>query len=286
MIPRLWLSVLFALVPISAQAQWLNHPAAGTPRTPDGKPNLTAPAPRALDGKLDLSGTWHVHPTSVEEWKRIYGAGFVDKANISTLPGMEIDTISKYATNILVDFGPQEVSMRPRAAEIFRRRASGSEAFPGAHCVPMGIPNAGLVSEATKFVQAPQQLVILYEADGTHRQIYTDGRALPKEIVQPAWLGYSVGKWERDTLVVESAGFNDRTWLDVVGHPHGEGLHVVERFHRRDSGHMDVEMTFDDPEMYTKPFSIKYTYDLLADSDVFETICNENERDLTHMGHK
>src|ERR1700683_5025049 len=122
MIPRLWLSVLFALVPISAQAQWLNHPAAGTPRTPDGKPNLTAPAPRALDGKLDLSGTWHVHPTSVEEWKRIYGAGFVDNANITTLPGMEIDTISKYATNILVDFGPQEVSMRPRAAEIFRRR--------------------------------------------------------------------------------------------------------------------------------------------------------------------
>ena len=100
--------------------------------------------------------------------------------------------------------------------------------------------------------------------------------------MQPAWLGYSVGKWERDTLVVETAGFNDKTWLDVIGHPHSEALRVVERYHRRDFGHLDVEMTFDDPQMYTKPFTIKFTYELLADADIFENICNENEKDTVH----
>jgi hypothetical protein len=136
------------------------------------------------------------------------------------------------------------------------------------------------------FIQSARQLVILYESDGTHRQIYTDGRALPKEIVQPAWLGYSAGRWERDTLVVESAGFNDKTWLDLFGHPHSEALRVVERYRRRDFGHLDVETTFDDPEMYTKPFTIEYTFDLLPDSDVFETICNENEKDRAHLVQK
>ncbi len=130
--------------------------------------------------------------------------------------------------------------------------------------MPIGIPRAGIVSEATKIVQSPKLTVIMYESDGTHRQIYTDGRALPKEIDQPAWLGYSAGKWERDTLVVDSAGFNDKTWLDVSGHPHSEALRSTERYHRRDFGHIDVEMTFDDPQMYTKPFTIKYTDNLLA----------------------
>jgi hypothetical protein len=275
----LFLFALLALFSAGAYAQWLNYPTPGTPRTPDGKANLAAPAPRAANGKPDLSGVWHVHPTSLEEMKRLFG----DKVGLINVPGMEIDTISKYATNILADFKPEEVAMRPRAAEIFRRRTSGMEAFPGATCVPMGIPNAGLVSEATKFIQSARQLIILYESDGTHRQIYTDGRALPKEIVQPAWLGYSAGKWERDTLVVETAGFNDRTWLDVMGHPHSEALHTTERYRRRDFGHLDVEMTLDDPEMYTKPFAIKYTFDLLPDSDVFETVCNENEKDRAHI---
>jgi hypothetical protein len=278
--------LLFALLSTGAHAQWLNYPTPGTPRTRDGKPNLTAPAPRAADGKPDLSGVWHVHATSIEEFKRIYGAGAVNAASNSALLGMELDTISKYATDILVDFKPEDVSMRPKAAEIFRRRASGDEAFPGATCVPMGIPNAGLVSEATEIIQSPQQIVILYEADGTHRQIHTDGRALPKEAEQPAWLGYSAGHWEGETLVVESAGFNDKTWLDVIGHPHSEALRITERYHRRDFGHLDVEMSFDDPEMYTKPFTIKYTLDLLPGSDVFETVCNENEKDLAHMSRK
>jgi hypothetical protein len=129
-------------------------------------------------------------------------------------------------------------------------------------------------------------IAILYETDGTHRQIYMDGRVLPREFEQPAWLGYSTGRWDGDTLVVETAGFNDKSWLDLVGHPHSEALHVTERFHRRDFGHLDVEMAFADPVMYTRPFSIRITEDLLPDEDIYEYFCNENERDREHTGPK
>jgi len=276
LIPRLGLIALLAFFSIGVHAQWLNYPTPGTPRTRDGKPNLTAPAPRAANGKPDLSGVWHVHPASVAEMKRLFG----DDVTVTDVPGMEIDTISKYALNILVDYKADEAPMRPETAEIFRRHAAGGD--PLGLCLPLGIPITGLVSEPTKIVQSPRMIVILYESDGTHRQIYTDGRALPKEIAQPAWLGYSAGKWAGETLVVESTGFNDKTWLDLIGHPHSEALRITERYHRRDFGHLDVEMTFDDPKMYTKPFTIKFTEDLWADSDIFENICNENEKDTVH----
>jgi hypothetical protein len=280
-IPHRRLLLFLALLATGAPAQWLHFPTPGTPRTPDGKPNLAAPAPRASNGKPDLSGTWHAETSSVEEMKRLFGSSLIDSALNLSVPGMEVDTISKYAVNVLLDFKPQESPMRPEAAEIFRRRVTGVEGREV--CMPIGIPLAGLVSEATKIVQSPRTIVVMYESDGTHRQIYTDGRGLPKEIVQPSWLGYSAGKWDHDTLVVESAGFNDKTWLDVTGHPHSEALHMLERYHRRDFGHMDVEVTFDDPQMYIKPFTIKFTYDLLADSDVYENIC-ENEKDRAHTG--
>jgi hypothetical protein len=277
--PHQRLLLLFALLSSSVPAQWLNYPTPGTPRTRDGKPKLAAPAPRAADGKPDLSGTWMHELTSLAEMKRLFG----DRVGATSVLGMEPETVSKYAVNIFVDFKPDEVPIRPAAAEIFRRRATGAE--DREICVPIGIPLAGIVSEATKIVQSPRVTVIMYESDGSHRQIYTDGRALPKEIVQPAWLGYSIGHWERDTLVVETAGFNDKTWLDVTGHPHSEALRVVERYHRRDFGHMDVELTFDDPPMYTKPFTIKLTDELLADSDIFENFC-ENEKDRVHLETK
>ena len=272
--------LLFALFSTSAFAQWLNYSVPGTPRTRDGKPNLTAPAPRALNGKPDLSGVWHVQPTGTVEMKRLFG----ENAGATDVPGMELDTISKYGVNILQDFKPEEAPIRPEAVQIQRSR-KGSD-FPATHCLPQGIPLGSMLSEPVKIVQSPKLIAILYEADDKHRQIYTDGRVLPKEFDQPAWLGYSVGRWERDTLVVESAGFNDKTWLDIMGHPHSEALRVVERYHRRDFGHMDVEMTFDDPKMYTKPFTIKVTNELWADSDIFEFFCNENEKDRAHMGDK
>jgi hypothetical protein len=212
--------------------------------------------------------------------KRLYG----EKADLVNVPGMELDTISKYAINILVDFKPEDSPIRPQAVEILKQRLPRD--FPDTNCLPAGIPTAALVSEPVKIVQSPGLIVMLYESEDGHRQIYTDGRKLPKEIAQPAWLGYSVGRWEGDTLVVETAGFNDKSWLDVMGHPHSEALRVVERYRRRDFGHMDVEMTFDDPQMYTKPFTIKVTDDLLADSDLFESFCNENEKDRPHLGQQ
>jgi len=274
------LLVLFALLSAGAQGQWLNYSTPGVPRTRDGKPNLAAPVPRAADGKPNLSGVWHVHPTSLTEMKRLYG----EKADVVNVPGMELDTISKYAINILVDFKPEESPIRPQATEILRRRLPSQ--FPDTNCLPAGIPTAGLVSEPVKIVQSPGLIVMLYESEDGHRQIYTDGRKLPKEIAQPAWLGYSVGHWEGDTLVVDTAGFNDKSWLDVIGHPHSEALRVVERYRRRDFGHMDLEMTFDDPQMYTKPFTIKVAQDLLADSDLFESFCNENEKDRPHLNQQ
>src|ERR1700730_8401211 len=226
---RLRLFLLFALVTAGASsgahAQWLNYPTPGTPRTRDGKPNLAAPVPRAANGKPDLSGVWLHQPTSLAEMKRLFG-DLIDAAVTVSVPGMEVDTVSKYGINILLDFKPEETPMRTAASEVLRR-APGGDAANG--CLPLGIPLAGLVSEPNKLVQSPRMIVILYESDGTHRQIYTDGRVLPKQFEQPAWLGYSVGKWDRDTLVVETAGFNDKTWLDLFGHPHGEALHIVER---------------------------------------------------------
>ena len=274
------LLMVLTVLAAGAEAQWLNYPTPGTPRTRDGKPNLTAPAPRAADGKPDLSGVWHVQATSLAEMKRLYG----DRVGDTNVPGMEADTISKYALNILLDFKPEESPMRPEAAEILSRHVPGTN--PADRCLPIGVPAAALVSEVNQIVQSPKTIVILYESDGTHRKIYTDGRGLPKEIAQPSWLGYSVGKWERDTLVVETAGFNDKTWLDLMGHPHSEALRVTERYRRRDFGHLDVEATFDDPAMYTKPFTIQFSEVLEADSDMLESFCNENERDRAHSVQK
>jgi hypothetical protein len=270
------LFVLVAFLSTGAHAQWLNFPAPGTPRTRDGKPNLAAPAPHAANGKPDLSGVWHVDPTPLAEMKRLFGSG-VDAIDV---PGMEADTISKYGVNILQDFKPEEAPLRPAALEVMHQRA-GSD-LTSSRCLPFGLPLNSMLSEPVKILQSPRLIAILYEAEDKYRQIYTDGRTLPREFDQPAWNGYSVGKWERDTLVVETTGFNDKSSLDIIGHPHSEDLRVVERYRRRDFGHLDVEMTFDDAKMYTKPFSIKVTYDLWPDSDVFEFVCNDNEKDRAH----
>jgi hypothetical protein len=279
--PQHRLVVLFALLSCGTQAQWLNFPTPGTPRTRDGKPNLAAPTPRALDGKPDLSGVWMHEITSVAEVKRLFGSRYDDEIKVNAL-GMEIGTQHKYAFNILLDFRPEESPLRPEAAEMLRRSAGNRN--PADVCVGVpGIPRADLLSEPIKIVQSPKLTVLLYEAGNTHRQIYTDGRGLPKEFDKPAFLGYSVGHWERDTLVVETAGFNDKTTLDGMGHPHSEALRVVERYRRRDFGHLDVETTFDDPQIYTKPFTIKVPHDLMADADIFESFCNENEKDRTHL---
>lgn len=275
------LLVLLAFLSAGAYAQWLNFQTPGTPRLPDGKPNLAAPVPRTADGKPDLSGVWMHEITTVAEMKRLYGEAIEDAIKVD-VPGMEIGTQHKYALNILLDFKPQDSPLRPETAKSMRHRVAESD--PSKVCSDVaGIPLPDLLSEPIKIVQAPRLTVFLYEVGNTHRQIYTDGRALPREFDYPAFLGYSIGHWEGDTLVVETAGFNDKTPLDLMGHPHSEALRVTERYRRRDFGHLDVETTFDDPQMYTKPFTIKVPHDLLADSDIFESFCTENEKDGAHL---
>jgi hypothetical protein len=258
----------------------VNYPAPGTPRTADGKPNLFAKAPRASNGKPDLSGVWQTEYAPPGENQRLFG-NFVNFA----VPGDDPGTFSKYVMNILADFKPEESPMRPEAAELLRKNAEKTRIgeTPSARCLPHGLPRTDLFNYAPfKMIQTPGVIAVLYEADNTYRQIYTDGRKLPVD-PQPAWGGYSVGKWEGDTLIVDAAGFNDKNWLDIAGHPHSEEMHIQERFHRRDFGHMDLSVTIDDPKMYTRSFTVKVTEVLVPDGDVLEMVCNENEKDRTHL---
>jgi hypothetical protein len=266
---------------IVTHAQWLNYKTPGIPRTADGKPKLDAPAPRSVDGHPDLSGVWMHELTSVAEMRRLYGATIEEAIKVD-VPGMEIGTQHKYGLNVLLDFKPEDSPIRAEATEAMRRRQAA--ALPGActgGSIP-GFPVAGLLSEPIKIVQAPRVTIVMYEAGGAHRQVFTDGRTLPRAFDLPAYYGYSVGRWDHDTFVVETTGFNDKTRLDVMGHPHSDQLRVTERFHRRDFGHLDVEMTFDDPKMYTRPFTIRVPHDVIADADIFEMF-PENEKDCAHL---
>jgi hypothetical protein len=269
------LAPLFAILCGAAavgHAQWLGYPAPGVPRLPDGKVNLSAKAPRTRDGKPDLSGVWQTQLESPD-----------GKQNGFVVPGDDPRTFSKYFLNILADFKPDDLPLRPLAVETMQKNRELKLPGAAARCLPLGLPIMDVFSYSPfKMIQSPGVLVVLYEMDNAHRQIYTDGRKLPVD-PQPTWGGYSVGRWEGDTLVVDAAGFNDRTRLDSNGHPHTEHMHLQERFHRRDFGHMDLTVTVDDPEMYTKPLSYTVTEVLLADSDVLETVCNENEKDVVHL---
>jgi hypothetical protein len=238
---------LAVLVSLSteASAQWFNYPAPGTPRLADGKANLFAPAPRTADGKPDLSGVWR-------------GAGPL------------------YRFNIAQDLHPEDV--QPWAEALFLQRVRDSRKdSPLAKCLPVSVPFHNFFN-LTRIVQTPALIVMLYESPNSpHRTVFTDGRELPKD-PNPAWLGYSVGRWEADTLVVTTAGFNDKAWLDSAGHPQTESLRITERLRRRDFGHMDFEITIDDPKVFTKAFTIKATRLLAPDTDLLEDVC-ENERD-------
>ena len=193
------------------------------------------------------------------------------------------DVPPKYLNNIAADLKPEEVPLQPWAAALFKQRGADlSKDFPYTRCLPPGVPMISSFPAPWKIIQNPGLIAILYENSMTYRQIFTDGRVLSKD-ANPSWMGYSVGHWEGDSLVVETTGFNDKTWLDFLGHPHTDALRVIERFHRRDFGHMDVQFTFDDPKAYTMPWTVKIDPVLLLDGDLFESVCNENEKDLSHL---
>ena len=244
-------AALVFLLSTCAYAQWLNYPTPGIPRTADGKANLAAPAPRMSDGKPDLSGVW-----------RGPGAGSYDR------------TITR-------DLKPADIQPWAEALYQQRVRNMGKDA-PRANCLPDPFVYYHMVDLA-RLVQMPGLIVVLYQGttNSVHRTIFTDGRPLPADPT-PTWMGYSVGHWEGDTLVVETAGFNDRGWLDIEGHPHTEALRITERFRRRDFGHMDLEITIDDSKTFTRPFSLKVAKTLVPDTDLLESVC-EHDTSVPHM---
>jgi len=238
-----------------AAAQWVNYRTPGVPRLPDGKANLSAPAPRTADGKPDLSGVWRAGRTGD------YGYDFNIAVNLKS-----------------EDIQPWAETLRQQRVQDFRKDS------PLARCLPVSVPFLNFRG-LSQIVQTPGLIVALHESPNSpHRTIYTDGRELPKDIgdLNPTWLGYSVGRWEGDTLVVNSAGFNDLGWLDVGGHPQTESLRITERFRRRDFGHMEYEMTLDDPKVFTKPVTLRADKTLVPDMVILEDIC-DNERSGVHL---
>src|SRR5579862_86021 len=250
-----WITRIIAaggLLAGAASAQWLRNKTPNVPRNADGKPNLTAPAPKLADGKPDLSGIW--------------------------------DPDRKFVVNLATGLKPGDVQMQPWAEAVFKERAAGLHSFeePDANCLPQGVPKIDAAPVPWKMIQTPGQVVILYEAFTQFRQIFMDGRNLPED-PNPIWLGYSVGHWDGDALVVESNGFNGKAWLDQQGHPATEKLRVTEKFHRKDFGHMDIEITINDPGAYTKPWTVTETPTLMLDTELLEFVCAENEQDIKHM---
>jgi hypothetical protein len=235
-------------------AQWLNYPTPEIPRTAAGKANLSAPAPRTADGKPDLSGLWN---------------------RISP----------KYSRNIAADLKPADV--QPWAEKLVQQRKEDlGKDYMNVLCVPLG-PGYTTSADSTgaemmKIVQTPG-LILILNPDLTYRQIFMDGRALETAPApNPSWMGYSVGRWDGDALVVESFGFNDRTWLDHDGHPHTEALRMTERYQRRDFGNMDIEVTLSDPAVYSKPWTVAVRAELAPDTELIEWVCNEQGSTTGH----
>jgi len=239
--PRIAMAAAFCLLPVTLCAQWLHFTQPGIPRTPDGKPDLTAPAPDAPDGKPDLSGIWAV--TKKE----------------GGLSQLKLSEIKPWALKLA----------KEREATLFKDS-------PLITC----LPNDGDGSFVAKIVQTPGLIVMLRESL-TYRQVFLDGRELPKD-PNPDWMGYSVGRWEGDTLVIESTGYTDRKWLEA-GYPHTENMRITERFHRGDFGHLTVDATFSDPGAYEKPWTVKTEMRYLPDTDLLEYVCAENEKDRVHL---
>jgi len=244
------LATILCVTAISLTAQWPTRPAPGVPRLANGKVNLAAPAPRTADGKPDLAGVWAV---------RNGGALF----------------------HITGDLKPEEIL--PWAAALYQQREEDYRRdTDGIRCLPPG-PKAGIGVGGTpmKIIQSPELIAVLYEYHTIFRQFFTDGRSLPED-PNPTWMGYSIGHWEGDTLVVNTAGYNDKTTLDLAGHPHTEALRLTERYHRRDVGHLDLKVTFDDPKAYTRAWTIPVEFNLMPDAQLLEYVC-ENERDSQHL---
>jgi hypothetical protein len=264
------MATTFAFCAVMAHGQWVGYKVNGVPRTADGKPKLNAPVPR-VSSRPDLSGIWSTVPAKYNEANDV-----VPGVATLAVPGDDPATMSKYFFSAIADYKVEEI-MKPAGLAKWR-----SGAPPANPCSPISPPMSDLIPLPRRVVQTPKLIVFLSEGFSP-RQIHMDGRPLPTD-PQPAYLGYSVGKWEGDVLVIETIGITDKTPLDGMGHPRSEAARLTERVRRRDYGHLEVQVIFDDPQYYMKPVTYRYTQELKPDDDLLEIgLCTENEKDAQHM---
>ena len=255
---------------VSLAAQWPKYPAPGVPRDDKGQVRMDAPVPRMANGKPDLSGNW----------VRFRGEGGGGRGRGAAPPPVDpnsppVATFFELGANM-----PGGLPYTPWAAELRKQRdAANSKDNPDALCLPMGITQFHMHSQPRKMMQTPNLLALMYEANYGLRYIYTDGRALPPQgEVQPFWYGYSVGRWDGDTLVVETNNLRDDGWLDVRGSPLTDQAKITERFRRVSYGKLEIDITIDDPKAYTKPFTVRVNQQIAPDDEIIEFICNENQQ--------
>ena len=266
--------VVVATLQAPLWAQWPNYPTRGVPKTADGKPDLNGPTPRTPDGKPDLSGLWQGGGGG----QRGAAAG---QRGAGAQPAPAPDpTQPPLATFFNLGAGFKEgLPYTPWAAEVRKvRSAANAKDNPDAHCLPIGLTQLHLHPQPRKIIQTADITIIMYEAQGEVRQIFTDGRKLPDNDPQPWWRGYSIGHWEGDTLVVETTGFRDDVWLDVNGSPLTTTGKMTERFRRPNYGSLEIVITIEDPKSYTKPFTVRVNQRIMLDTDLIEFVCNENEK--------
>jgi hypothetical protein len=269
-------AAMVAVLSPALSAQWPLQPQPGVPKASTGQPNLRAPAPRTADGKPDLSGIW-MRTTRTEK----PGSAPAGRPPLATFG------------NVAAGF-KEALPYTPMAAALVKKRAGGLE-NPDALCLPQGPLEYHLDPQPREIIQLPRKILIVYESNYGLRTIYTDGRRLPPQgEPQPYWNGYSVGRWEGDTLVVQSNNFRGATtgkpgdgWLDGTGNPFTDALTLTERFRRVDFGHLDIDVTIDDPKAYTKPFTVRVEQEIVADgSEMIEFICHENQMFLKMTGRE
>jgi hypothetical protein len=274
-------SLILAAIPAMVFAQWPSYRTAGVPRGPDGKPKLDAPAPRTADGKPDLSGIWEYRGRSGAP----AGFGGAPSGRPPEPPPEPPSSGPPAATFFNIGAGFKEgLPLTPWAAGLLKQRmADNSKDNPDAHCLPLGLMQLHTHPQPRKIIQTPGVIVILYEAQAGVRQIFTDGRPLPGNDPQPWWYGYSAGKWDGDALVAETTGFRDDVWLDVNGSPLTNTGKLTERFRRVNYGSLEIEVTVEDPKVYTKPFTVKVNQRIMPDTELIEFICTENDRSGPHL---
>jgi len=260
------LAVGLLLGPLNGQ--WVNYPTAGVPRTRDGKPDLAAACPRTADGKPDFSGLW-VIPTRRE--------------GNPNFPGCE--PVPDEFVNIAASLKGGLPYQTWAADLVMARRSEQRVNDPLSHCSPVGPVRLHTWPGPRKVVQAPGLLVLMNELGTSYRQIFADGRPLPAD-PNPSWNGYSSGKWEGDTLVVQTNGFRDGMWLDATGNPLTDAAKITERLRRPNFGTLEIEITVDDPKAYTKPWTVKLTQTIKLDTDLLDFVCVENEKDVPHLSNR